>query len=131
MKRLLVLVAAATIAACGSGIRTANPVQPGTLTFSMSGTISELDEEGARPSSHATVDAVQGDVHFTARTSESGWYELTGLPAGDWLVIVTKAGYLESLAHVTVAGQTTADFAISRGMTRGPRERDERGTFRR
>jgi len=131
MKRLLVLVAAATIAACGSGIPTANPVQPGRLTFSMSGTISELDEEGARPSSHATVDAVQGDVHFTARTSESGWYELTGLPAGDWLVIVTKAGYLESLAHVTVAGQTTADFAISRAMTRRPGEGDERGTFRR
>jgi hypothetical protein len=126
MKRLLVLVAAATIAACGSGIRTANPVQPGTLTFSMSGTISELDEDGARPSSHATVDAVLGEAHFTARTNESGWYELTGLPAGDWFVTVTKAGYLESLAHVTVTGQTTADFAILRAMTRDPRESEER-----
>jgi hypothetical protein len=56
MKRLLVLVATATIAACGSGIRTANPVQPGTLTFSMSGTISELDEEGARISNHWPCD---------------------------------------------------------------------------
>ncbi|OLC48647.1 MAG: hypothetical protein AUH43_08800 [Acidobacteria bacterium 13_1_40CM_65_14] len=52
---------------------------------------------------------------------------MTGLSAGDWFVTVTKAAYLDSLAHVTVASQTTADFAIvSQAMTRGPRESEER-----
>src|SRR5688572_19922562 len=74
------------------------------------------DSEG-RPVALATVVAVQANTNFqrSATSSESGFYNLPGLPPGDYNVKVTMIGFADNERPVRVLiGQTlTLDVTLS------------------
>jgi outer membrane receptor protein involved in Fe transport len=82
----------------------------GTATASVSGTITA---EG-RPVGGAAV-ALRGAVTQTTRTDAQGRYTFNSVPAGVYQVVVTKAGFFQSIATVAVAAgaAVTEDIALT------------------
>ncbi|MDQ7826135.1 MAG: carboxypeptidase regulatory-like domain-containing protein [Candidatus Eremiobacteraeota bacterium] len=93
-----------------SGTTTCNvTLAPESTSGSIEGTVT--DAATGQPIRDAEV---RGD-DAAATTSESGRYSLAGLPAGECMITVTREGYTDGAATVTVrAGETvTKDFALS------------------
>jgi hypothetical protein len=73
-----------------------------------------IDSKTGAPIKWALVIAIQKPIREWTLTRRDGYYELRDLPAGDWWIIVIKAGYKTGFAKVTVeAGKTTTkDFEL-------------------
>jgi hypothetical protein len=76
-----------------------------------------IREEWGEPVGDVGLEAVKDGRVFggDARNSDQpGGYRIPTLPVGDYLVRVRKGGYLDPQNRVTVNGDTTFDFVISR-----------------
>ena len=83
---------------------------------SLSGTVT--DSSGAIiPGAGVTAVQNSTQANFTAVTNDSGLYNFTGLPVGNYTVSVTKQGFTQGIAQDVVL---TADAAVRTDMTLTP-----------
>lgn len=82
-----------------------------TVTYVLSGAVSEMTATGPSPIEGARVDAGSG---LSATTDESGLYRISGLPATSRSISVTRGGYVTQTRTVTVSGDTLLDIRLDR-----------------
>jgi hypothetical protein len=106
------------IAACDGGassptsptLTTATP--PTTVTFTLSGTVSEMTAQGAAPIRGARVaDVVSGRA---AVTDASGFYSILGLSPTSHAFSITREGYVTEARTVTIGSDTQLDVRLER-----------------
>ena len=87
------------------------PIPPSTLTYSLSGAVSEMTATGSAPIEGARVVEQTGR---TAVTDADGRYSISGLSAMTRAISVTRNGYLAGTRTVTMTGDTQLDIRLER-----------------
>jgi hypothetical protein len=101
---------------CSDGGSLAPPLSPGTtnppaVTFTVSGTVSELSAEAVIPVPDAMVSASSGR---SAVTDGQGRYSLSGLTAATGSLSITKPGYVTAVRTLAMTADTQVDIRIER-----------------
>lgn len=95
-----------------------NPPSPPPATFTLSGVISESTETGLIPVKGVLVqEAVSRQAGQAVSTDQNGFYTLTGLPARNTIISVSKWGYDAFTREVTISADTRLDLNIVRITT--------------
>jgi len=106
MKKVISFVAMSLLlAACGH-----SPVQPSrvadstpvSVTYAVTGTVSESTDDGSRAVADATVVVANEGQSLAASTDENGTFSLEGLKAGSFQVSVSKEGYETQIMTIEV-----------------------------
>jgi hypothetical protein len=85
------------------------------LNYSL-GSISGYVSDGAAPLSSATVSIVVNQIKLSISTSSIGYYQIPGIPTGNYTVTATKEGYADavnSTVHVSNGSETIVDFDLT------------------
>ena len=106
------------IAACDGGASSPNSptltaaTPPTTVTFTLSGTVSEMTAQEAAPIRGARVADVGSGR--TAVTDASGFYSIPGLSATSHAFSITREGYVTEARTVTIGSDTQLDVRLER-----------------
>jgi hypothetical protein len=109
---------AIVISACDGGassptsptLKAATP--PPTVTFTLSGTVSEMTAQGAAPIRRARVADL--DSGRAALTDASGFYSIPWLSATSHAFSITREGYVTEARTMTIRGDTQLDVRLVR-----------------
>jgi hypothetical protein len=109
--------AAILLSACGGASSPTSPTptaatQPTTVTFTLSGTVSENDGTGAAPIRGARVAEVGSGR--AAVTDASGFYRIRGLSATSHAFSITREGYVAEARTVTIGSDSQLDVRLER-----------------
>jgi Carboxypeptidase regulatory-like domain len=105
------------LSACNDGATiptsptTTAPTPTATVTYILSGAVSEMTATGPAPIEGARVDAGSG---LSATTDAGGLYRIPGLPATSRSISVTRGGYVTQTKTVTMSGDTLLDIRLDR-----------------
>ena len=93
------------------------PVSPVFFKLNYSlGSISGYVSDGTAPLNNVTVSIVVNQIKLSISTHSIGYYQIPGIPTGNYTVTATKTGYddaVNSTVHVTNGSDTTVDFNLT------------------
>lgn len=93
--------------------RAPTPVSPGeTITYTLSGVVSERAASGLAPLQGATVREARAGRQTV--TDATGFYSIPGVPGPTASVTVVKEGYTSGQKIFDISGDTRLDFEVSR-----------------
>ena len=85
------------------------------LNYSL-GSISGHVSDGTAPLSNVTVSIVVNQIKLSISTDSVGYYQIPGIPTGNYTVTATKTGYCDavnSTVHVTNGSETMVNFNLT------------------
>jgi len=87
---------------------------PSSVTYTLSGEVTEMTPTGPAPIEGARVVDASGR---SAATDGDGSYSISGLPASSRTISVTRNGYLTGTTTITMTGDTELDIRLERIQT--------------
>ena len=89
----------------------ADVMTPPSVTYTLSGVVTEMTPIGPAPIEGAKVVDASGR---SAATDGDGSYSIAGLPASSRMISVTKGGFLTGTRTITMTGDTELDIRLER-----------------
>jgi len=120
LRTKLVVVLVAGIAAVGCG-RTSSPLGPSNIganasvgEFVLRGSVSGQTDLGVGGLDGVVVTVSNAATSVSTITDAAGEFAVSGLSAGEWTVLLSKAGYLDESMTVNVEGDANLGFSLDR-----------------
>jgi len=121
-KFIVVVASAIGIVGCGKSIGPTAPTgafgdNRADSVYELRGDVQEQGPDGAEPAEGVSAMVSNGSLQTVAVTDAQGAFRLEGVPAGQWTILLSKAGYLDRTMEVTVS---SSDAYVSCLLEREP-----------